>query len=316
MAYQIGTDEAGYGPNLGPLMISGTRWIVPHEDIELYELLSKTVCNQPKDKSRIAICDSKALYKSSGTIANLERSVLSLLFGAFGVLPTSLAELESLLKCEVNFSPEKLFRNCKSEVALPLAANPSEIELLGLQFREDCESNSVALDQFVCKAIFPKQFNALIESCGNKAELLSTQSIDIVHQLLQACDSNVRVICDRHGGRSKYLGLINQYLSGDYVTIECEQKDVSGYSWQRGGSSVALEFRTGGESFLPTALSSMIAKYVRELTMHVWNQFWALKVPGIKPTKGYPVDARRFHSEIVAAQRKLKIDDQLIWRSR
>ena len=29
MTYLIGTDEAGYGPNLGPLVISATVWQVP-----------------------------------------------------------------------------------------------------------------------------------------------------------------------------------------------------------------------------------------------------------------------------------------------
>ncbi len=29
MGYLIGTDEAGYGPNLGPLVISATVWEVP-----------------------------------------------------------------------------------------------------------------------------------------------------------------------------------------------------------------------------------------------------------------------------------------------
>ena len=29
MTYLIGTDEAGYGPNLGPLVISATVWRVP-----------------------------------------------------------------------------------------------------------------------------------------------------------------------------------------------------------------------------------------------------------------------------------------------
>ena len=36
MAYLIGTDEAGYGPNLGPLVVSATVWrvdSVKHTDL-------------------------------------------------------------------------------------------------------------------------------------------------------------------------------------------------------------------------------------------------------------------------------------------
>ena len=47
MGYLIGTDEAGYGPNLGPLVISASVWHVPRINslpdlarLDLYEQLS------------------------------------------------------------------------------------------------------------------------------------------------------------------------------------------------------------------------------------------------------------------------------------
>jgi hypothetical protein len=51
----------------------------------------------------------------------------------------------------------------------------------------------------------------------------------------------------------------------------------------------------------------MAAKYLRELAMKAFNQFWQQHVPGLKPTAGYPVDARRFRAEIDAARAALKI---------
>ena len=33
MPYLIGTDEAGYGPNLGPLVISTTAWRLPDDGL-------------------------------------------------------------------------------------------------------------------------------------------------------------------------------------------------------------------------------------------------------------------------------------------
>lgn len=316
MAYQIGTDEAGYGPNLGPLMICGSRWIVPATDLELYDLLSACVSRQPADGKRICICDSKDLYKSSGSIEYLERSVLGVLFAVFGHLPHDLVQLEQLLNCNVNFAPPGLFDSCKSGISLPIAANLQEIETLGSQFLQCCQRHGIGLDQIVCRAIFPEQFNQLLANSANKAELLSTQSISIVAELLAECDADCRLVCDKHGGRKKYLSLINHLLTDEFVTIDCEEQSLSQYNWRSGNTQIELNFQRGGESFLPTAWCSMVAKYVRELTMLVWNKFWSIKVPGIKPTKGYPVDARRFRREIVAAQQALNIDDDLIWRMR
>jgi hypothetical protein len=60
----------------------------------------------------------------------------------------------------------------------------------------------------------------------------------------------------------------------------------------------------------------MTAKYLRELSMRAFNEFWCARVPGLSPTAGYPVDARRFKMEISNVQRELGIDDHMIWRSR
>jgi hypothetical protein len=71
-----------------------------------------------------------------------------------------------------------------------------------------------------------------------------------------------------------------------------------------------------GERFLPTALASMTAKYLRELSMRAFNEFWCSRIPNLRPTAGYPKDAHRFRSAIAAAQKELKIDDHALWRNR
>ena len=71
-----------------------------------------------------------------------------------------------------------------------------------------------------------------------------------------------------------------------------------------------------GERFLPTALASMTAKYLRELSMRAFNKFWSVHVPDLRPTAGYPKDAHRFYKDIRTAQRKLGIDDHALWRQK
>ena len=60
----------------------------------------------------------------------------------------------------------------------------------------------------------------------------------------------------------------------------------------------------------------MTAKYLRELSMRAFNEFWRARVPNLRPTAGYPKDAHRFRKDIAAAQKELKIDDHALWRNR
>ena len=62
-----------------------------------------------------------------------------------------------------------------------------------------------------------------------------------------------------------------------------------------------IEFCVGGESRAPVALASMAAKYIRELSMHAFNAFWAARMPGLRPTAGYPTDAQRWRGDAAAA---------------
>ena len=75
-----------------------------------------------------------------------------------------------------------------------------------------------------------------------------------------------------------------------------------------------MRFVTRCERFAPAALASMAAKYLRELSMHAFNAFWCGHVADLKPTAGYPVDARRFKAAISNTQRKLGIADEVLWR--
>jgi hypothetical protein len=88
------------------------------------------------------------------------------------------------------------------------------------------------------------------------------------------------------------------------------------YRWGVEAERVEIQFRAGGESFLPAALASMVSKYLRELAMRAFNDFWCCRVPELKPTAGYPIDARRFKQAIAATQGELGIDDDILWRSR
>ena len=50
--------------------------------------------------------------------------------------------------------------------------------------------------------------------------------------------------------------------------------------------------------------------------MGCFNRFWQTHVPGIRPTAGYPLDAKRFRTGIRAVQQRLGIPDHDLWRNR
>ncbi len=70
---------------------------------------------------------------------------------------------------------------------------------------------------------------------------------------------------------------------------------------------MSLSPRADGGNGL-VALASIVSKTVREVWMDVFNAYWLVRVPGLKPTAGYPVDAARFRRAIEPTARAAGLD--------
>ncbi len=319
MTFQIGTDEAGYGPNLGPLTVTGTLWQTKERDCELYELLCEAI-SQTRSGSgpgRLFIADSKQVYGASKKLDSLELPVLAILYSQFDRIPSCWLELTELIcgaRSVATISDQIWLKG--RDLQLPLAANPDKIRALGDLFSQTCRMSDVRLSQIQCETIFPPQFNQEIVRLGNKASFLSTVTLEIVRNLLDTTNNDTEIVCDKHGGRSKYAGLIQEILTDEFVFVGTESLASSEYQFCENDRDIRIRFQARGESFLPTALASMISKYVREGFMVLWNDFWQIEIPNLKPTKGYPQDAKRFKAAIAAKQMELGISDHSIWRNK
>ena len=82
MGYLIGTDEAGYGPNFGPLVISASVWHVPDgvRGDDLFRRLNRIIAGSLKQAQELpqpcmVVADSKILYNSGGDLRHLERGL-------------------------------------------------------------------------------------------------------------------------------------------------------------------------------------------------------------------------------------------------
>ncbi len=167
------------------------------------------------------------------------------------------------------------------------------------------------------RAIFPGPFNDLVRQCGSKGLVLSRATLALAAGLVGSLPGGpIHVLCDKHGGRNRYLPLLMECFPGPPIEVRAEGRPRSVYRFGPAQHGVEICFQAKAESHLPAALASMASKYLRELAMRAWNDFWLRRVPGLAPTAGYPQDAVRFKRQIAAVQGQLGIDDDLLWRTK
>ncbi len=322
MGYLIGTDEAGYGPNLGPLVISATVWEVPDGigSEDLYRRLAAVIApaaeRNGNGDGRVAMADSKALYHSGGGLRLLERGLWAA-FALLGHRPCSAREVWELLAPDSGAACGPEAGYCGDDLPLPLDAAAGELDALGPRLQAAFSAAGVRLLGVRSRAIFPGQFNDLLQACGSKGLLLSRATLGLAAAEIESLPGGpVAVLCDKHGGRDHYLPLLMECFPGPLVEIHGEGRRQSVYRFGPVGRRVEFRFQAKAEAHLPAALASMAAKYLRELAMRAWNDFWLRRLPGLAPTAGYPQDAPRFKGQIAAEQRRLGIDDHLLWRTK
>ncbi|MBC8116886.1 MAG: hypothetical protein H7062_21025, partial [Candidatus Saccharimonas sp.] len=176
-----------------------------------------------------------------------------------------------------------------------------------------CERLGVRLVSICADVVEPERFNRLVRWHDNKAAATSRIAMQVLRRAwpLDRGDE-VLVVADKHGGRNRYEPLLTEAFPERTVVCLEEGADRSVYRM----GNCEIRFQPRAEEHGPVALASMTAKYLRELAMHQFNRFWRERIPGLKPTQGYPLDAKRFRVEIADLQRSLGIADDVLWRER
>jgi hypothetical protein len=326
MTLLIGTDEAGYGPNLGPLVVASTAWRVDAPAGEAEAVLTGAVLEvdalmAARDGGRVAPlwADSKQIYRGGDGFDRLERGVSIGLRLATGELPGGWAALaESVGPISPRGESRHDWRGLEP-LALPREADAVECNDSAKTVRDLLARHRVVLERVSCRAIYPGEFNGLLQTGLNKSDILSAATLDLAASLRSdAPDEPAVVWCDRHGGRKRYGGLVSRHFDAALVQPLEETPARSAYLVPAGDrppmKACQIEFCVGGESRAPVALASMAAKYIRELSMHAFNAFWASRMPGLRPTAGYPTDALRWRREAAAAIEREGISEDDLWR--
>ncbi len=363
MGILIGMDEAGYGPNYGPLVVAATAWRVPDAEIpctldegdcestlggtnlpstiqpairnpksaidaapDLYRLLRGTVVKKPSTQ-RIAIADSKTLYTPGNGLAQLERGLHAVL----GAMRQSLgcwASLVDYSQADCDGHHKLVCWPESYRCDLPIDASLDDVTALASRLSQACQKSYIHPLLIRARLIYPGQFNELVTYHGSKGAALSHITVGLLREVIDTVGMHlplspvprplppIHAVCDKHGGRNFYAALLQHHFSEHWIEPIHESREESRYDWGPPEARTRVAFRMNGERFLPTALASMMAKYLRELAMRAFNAFWCGHIPNLRPTAGYPKDAERFRSDIRAAQQQLKIDDHFIWRNR
>ena len=193
MHYLIGMDEAGYGPNLGPLVIAATAWKLDArydadlQVIDLYELLHDVISRQPRS-DRLAIADSKQIYNRATGIAGLELGVLAAMQAA-GQAARSVRELLAAT-VERSHAINGLPSDAEFDEPLPVSADHAEVHALSAKLVDRCQLLGIQPPRIRARVVSPGEFNQLIEHCGNKAAALTHATLELLARLLAECEFN------------------------------------------------------------------------------------------------------------------------------
>ena len=319
MIVLVGIDEAGFGPILGPLIISSSAFSLPHNLLtsDMWQILSKSLGKRRKYLAgRLLITDSKKAYTRSLGIKHLQRTVLSVL-QCLGKEPSTLTELIELLcpGCLVRLSDYPWYWDIAD---YSLSMDIADKGVASAVLAEDMASNGIKLLELKSCCLDVAYYNKMIEAVKNKANVLFSATCSLIKSAYDNfAGDDLQIIVDRQGGRVHYRSQLQRMFGDMELKILRENQSTSSYELQADGKAMRLHFVVGADDrFLPVSLASMVSKYLRELLVDSMNRYFAGFSTGLKPTAGYWKDGLRFIEDIKTNLPDVQFDSNQLIRSR
>jgi ribonuclease HII len=315
-----GIDEAGLGPILGPLVVTGVSFRVPDDQTRasLWDSLRETCTRQSlRSGRRLVITDSKQLYKKREHLHAIERPALVML-AAIEKRPQKWLELLDIVWPAGAPALEEYPWYARANFTLPVSQTTGDIATRANAVRRNCRHAGIAFLGAIAEPLPEGHFNRMIGQTRNKAIALLGQVLRVIDCILRSVpDHQVRILVDRLGGRLRYREHLMQAFAGFEMTIIEESKERSAYRLSNPQRLIEIEFITDGDQkHFPVSLASIYSKYLRELFMGLFNGYWCKQMEGLTPTAGYYRDARRWLRQAEPAVRRLAIDPALMIRER
>ncbi|MBX3461267.1 MAG: hypothetical protein KF696_15080 [Planctomycetes bacterium] len=315
----LGIDEAGLGPILGPLTLGYAAFELPAPlsgdallKLDLWDAL-KLGREPSQRKHGPVVCDSKQIY-TSGKLRPLEEEVLCWAHVAGVELDDYMAFRDAV--CDPARWQD--YDWYAQPPKFPVEADAVRMRLRAQPIKRALEEAGVKLAGIGVTALLEGEFNALLKRVKSKARAELELIGGVLGRFWQR-HNRLAVVVDRQGGRTKYArALLNQFPEAQVATLH-ESNRVSSYELSipevQGQPRMFIAFLEKGEGqHLPIALASMFAKYLRELHMHQFNQWWAQHDAAIKPTAGYYSDGRRWLQDTQGLRAAIGIDEDRLVR--
>lgn len=307
-----GIDEAGYGPLLGPLVVSATALGVPEQTLpveieavpNLWQALRGAVTpTADRTGRKLLIADSKVVHARSNGDKLLERGVLvmyRLWLEQHECWPGGYEWTRFLRDCFVRHEPLTTYPWYAKSPTLPQWADGNDLGIVTNQVRAALQQARVELVTMRATVLPERHYNTLVAKTGNKGSALLSLTLAHLHALYQAHGPEGLVVgVDKQGGRDRYHDLLLKTFPEARLKILGEGATLSSYVLDSAQGRMVVHFSAKGEQhFLPTALASMLCKYLRESCMTQFNTWWSAQIPGLKPTAGYYQDGTRWLSDV------------------
>jgi hypothetical protein len=298
----VGIDEAGYGPLLGPLVIGATLWQVPPEQVnaDWWDSLTDCLCRAGgRGEARLPVGDSKQTFDRKRGLWTLERTVLAFAQAA-GLRPRTVGELLAKLGYEARPAVAAFpwYRDLSAH--LPVDGGRSVFEGAAGRLEASMAASGIHCCGLSAEVVTEDVFNRRIAQTRNKATLPLEAVLRRICWAAQGCrGQDLHVLVDRLGGRTDYRRLLMQAFPTRHLHVLEVSDECSRYRLGDQDSDWYVQFAVAGDQrYLPVALASMLAKYLRELLMERFNAYWRGLSPDLRPTAGYYRDAQRFLADI------------------
>ncbi len=297
-----GIDEAALGPVLGPYCATTVSFNKKSE-LELSDIFA--------DLKDLRIDDSKKLYKSGYSLEPLESTALTFISIFLDKTPKNAKDLLEKLTISKesisNLQNIPWYKNI-TQMKLPVSTNLNKIEHLISNTSLFMAAKNISLSNISTETVPAEKFNSYLNKGLNKSETCQEILTPLIQKSLQ---KNCRINIDRQGGRRYYGEWLVDIFPLTSISIIKETKEESSYSINDTKINFVVK---GDDKFAETSLASIISKYLREILMISFNNYWKQKIPTIKKTAGYPQDGKRFIKDLI--NNNIDFDENLLIRKR
>ncbi|MCM8763958.1 MAG: hypothetical protein NC830_01130 [Candidatus Omnitrophica bacterium] len=245
----LGIDENGYGPALGPLVVSGIK-----------------ATSDITEKRPDGICDSKILFSSQNKLAKIEKIALAIFKICRQKLPENALDIfenfENVHCPEIN--PAICFESLPK---IPLWTTGSDAEKYVEYLSEFLTQHRIKIESVNSQILCVNKFNNFCRKNMKKDFINYMLFEKIMLQFSLDCDDLI-ITAGKIGGRKRYICFLRNGFCEWEIIKEKEDKEVSTYLLTKNKKKIILNFVKDIESksFLGT-LAGIYGKYIRELFM-------------------------------------------------